>query len=159
MIDSKLNAPMNIATSKLSYDDFREIILKDYEAAVQSRYVSLLGRKEVLTGKAKFGIFGDGKEVAQIALAKVFEEGDWRSGYYRDQTLAFATGISSIYHFFSQLYANPSLEADTSSGTFFYCFDRFRRTLEESIATKKQFFGYFYHRWPDGTHTWVGTGF
>lgn len=115
MIDSKLNAPMNIATSKLSYDDFREIILKDYEAAVQSRYVSLLGRKEVLTGKAKFGIFGDGKEVAQIALAKVFEEGDWRSGYYRDQTLAFATGISSIYHFFSQLYANPSLEADTSS--------------------------------------------
>ena len=115
MIDSKLNAPMNIATSKLSYDDFREIILKDYEAAVQSRYVSLLGRKEVLTGKAKFGIFGDGKEVAQIALAKVFEKGDWRSGYYRDQTLAFATGISSIYHFFSQLYANPSLEADTSS--------------------------------------------
>lgn len=116
MIDSKLNAPMNIATSKLSYDDFREIILKDYEAAVQSRYVSLLGRKEVLTGKAKFGIFGDGKEVAQIALSKVFEDGDWRSGYYRDQTLAFATGISTIYHFFSQLYANPDLEADTSSG-------------------------------------------
>ena len=116
MIDSKLKAPKNIATSKLSYDDFKEIILKDYEAAVQSRYVSLLGRKEVLTGKAKFGIFGDGKEVAQIALSKVFQEGDWRSGYYRDQTLAFATGISTVYNFFSQLYANPSLEADISSG-------------------------------------------
>ena len=116
MIDSKLKSPMNIATSKLSYDDFKEIILKDYEAAVQSRYVSLLGRKEVLTGKAKFGIFGDGKEVAQIALAKVFEQGDWRSGYYRDQTLAFVSGISSVYNFFSQLYANPSLDADISSG-------------------------------------------
>ena len=115
MIDSKLNTPVDIAASKLSYDDFREIILKDYEAAVQSRYVSLLGRKEVLTGKAKFGIFGDGKEVAQIALAKVFKEGDWRSGYYRDQTLAFVSGISTPYHFFSQLYANPDLKADISS--------------------------------------------
>lgn len=116
MIDSKLSTPMSIAASKLSYDDFREIILKDYEAAVRSRYVSLLGRKEVLTGKAKFGIFGDGKEVAQIALSKVFEEGDWRSGYYRDQTWAFESGISTMYNFFSQLYANPSLEADISSG-------------------------------------------
>ncbi|MGN0002630.1 MAG: thiamine pyrophosphate-dependent enzyme [Sphingobacterium composti] len=116
MIDSKLNTPMDIAASKLSYEDFREIILKDYEAAVQSRYVSLLGRKEVLTGKAKFGIFGDGKEVAQIALSKVFFDGDWRSGYYRDQTWAFVSGISTIYNFFSQLYANPSLEADISSG-------------------------------------------
>ncbi|WP_160068347.1 alpha-ketoacid dehydrogenase subunit alpha/beta [Sphingobacterium bovisgrunnientis] len=115
MIDTKLNTPMDIAASKLSYDDFREIILKDYEAAVQSRYVSLLGRKEVLTGKAKFGIFGDGKEVAQIALAKVFKEGDWRSGYYRDQTLAFVSGISTPYHFFSQLYANPDIKADISS--------------------------------------------
>ncbi len=116
MIDSKLSTPMNVATSKLSYDDFREIILKDYEAAVQSRYVSLLGRKEVLTGKAKFGIFGDGKEVAQIALSKVFEDGDWRSGYYRDQTWAFVSGISTVYNFFSQLYAHPSLDADISSG-------------------------------------------
>src|SRR5690606_13943658 len=116
MIDSRLSAPMNSIPSKLSFDDFRAIVLKDYEAAVQSRNASLLGRKEVLTGKAKFGIFGDGKEVAQIALAKVFRKGDWRSGYYRDQTLAFQTGISSIYHFFSQLYAHPSLEADISSG-------------------------------------------
>lgn len=115
MIDTKLNTPMNNTSSKLSFDDFREIVLQDYEAAVQSRYVSLLGRKEVLTGKAKFGIFGDGKEVAQIALSKVFIEGDWRSGYYRDQTLAFASGISTIYNFFSQLYANPDINADTSS--------------------------------------------
>lgn len=116
MIDSNLKGPADLSTSKLSFDDFRQLILKDYEYAVQSRFVSLLGRKEVLTGKAKFGIFGDGKELAQIALAKVFENGDWRSGYYRDQTFAFVSGISTIYNFFSQLYANPTLEADTSSG-------------------------------------------
>lgn len=115
MTETNLKGQADLATSKLSFDDFRQIILKDYEYAVQSRFVSLLGRKEVLTGKAKFGIFGDGKEVAQIALAKVFENGDWRSGYYRDQTLAFVTGISSVYHFFSQLYAIPDVQADTSS--------------------------------------------
>ncbi|KGE13298.1 alpha-ketoacid dehydrogenase subunit alpha/beta [Sphingobacterium deserti] len=110
------NINRDFETSKISFNDFREIILNDYRLAVESRVVSLLGRKEVLTGKAKFGIFGDGKEIAQIALAKVFEEGDWRSGYYRDQTFAFASGISNIYHFFSQLYANPDLNADISSG-------------------------------------------
>lgn len=110
-----MNISADTASSRLSFDDFRSILLEDYKLAVESRMVSLLGRKEVLTGKAKFGIFGDGKELAQIALAKVFRKGDWRSGYYRDQTLAFATGISSIYHFFSQLYANPDIEADTSS--------------------------------------------
>lgn len=111
-----MNKNSDFESSKISFDDFREIILNDYRLAVESRFVSLLGRKEVLTGKAKFGIFGDGKEIAQIALAKVFQAGDWRSGYYRDQTFAFAIGISSIYHFFSQLYANPDLEADISSG-------------------------------------------
>lgn len=116
MIDTDLKESVDLSTSKLSFDDFRQIIREDYEFAVQSRIVSLIGRKEVLTGKAKFGIFGDGKEIAQIALAKVFEDGDWRSGYYRDQTFAFVTGISNIYSFFSQLYANPDLEADTSSG-------------------------------------------
>lgn len=116
MIDSNLKGPADLSSSKLSFDDFRQLILKDYEYAVQSRFVSLLGRKEVLTGKAKFGIFGDGKELAQLALAKVFEDGDWRSGYYRDQTFAFVSGISTIYSFFSQLYANPTVEADTSSG-------------------------------------------
>ena len=111
-----MNINSDFETSKISFDDFREIILNDYRLAVESRIASLSGRKEVLTGKAKFGVFGDGKEIAQIALAKVFKPGDWRSGYYRDQTLAFASGISNIYHFFSQLYANPSLEADISSG-------------------------------------------
>ncbi len=116
MMNTDLKVSVDLSNSKLSFDDFRQIIKKDYEFAVQSRIVSLLGRKEVLTGKAKFGIFGDGKELAQIALAKVFEPGDWRSGYYRDQTFAFVSGISTVYHFFSQLYANPDIEADTSSG-------------------------------------------
>ena len=114
---SELNTtrPVQMNSAQLSYEEFRQLLIDDYKLAVQSRYVSLLGRKEVLTGKAKFGIFGDGKELAQIALSKVFKPGDWRSGYYRDQTLAFALGISSIYHFFSQLYANPTIEADVSS--------------------------------------------
>ncbi|MBD1422725.1 alpha-ketoacid dehydrogenase subunit alpha/beta [Sphingobacterium chuzhouense] len=116
MSNITMNINSDFETSKISFDDFREIILKDYRLAVESRIASLSGRKEVLTGKAKFGVFGDGKEIAQIALAKVFQPGDWRSGYYRDQTFAFALGISSIYHFFSQLYANPDLEADISSG-------------------------------------------
>ncbi|MFD2893217.1 alpha-ketoacid dehydrogenase subunit alpha/beta [Sphingobacterium arenae] len=111
-----MNINSDFETSKISFDDFREIILNDYRLAVESRIASLSGRKEVLTGKAKFGVFGDGKEIAQIALAKVFQPGDWRSGYYRDQTFAFASGISNVYHFFSQLYANPNLEADISSG-------------------------------------------
>src|SRR5690606_4889102 len=101
---------------KLSFDDFKSLVLADYKLVVESRYVSVLGRKEVLTGKAKFGVFGDGKELAQIAMAKAFQLGDWRSGYYRDQTFMFATGIVSYYQFFSQLYAHPDLEADPSSG-------------------------------------------
>ncbi len=101
--------------AELSFNDFKDVLLTDYRIACESRQASLLGRKEVLTGKAKFGIFGDGKELAQIAMAKVFKEGDWRAGYYRDQTFAFATGITTIYQFFSQLYANTSIEADPSS--------------------------------------------
>jgi len=72
---------------KLSFDNFRNEVLKDYRFACVSREISLLGRKEVLTGKAKFGIFGDGKEVAQVAVAKFFKPGDFRSGYYRDHDL------------------------------------------------------------------------
>ena len=102
-------------TSELSFEDFKAIVLDDYRIAVESRQASLLGRKEVLTGKAKFGIFGDGKEVPQLAMAKAFKKGDWRSGYYRDQTFAFATGISTIKEFFAQLYANPEVEADPAS--------------------------------------------
>ena len=80
-----------------------------------SRETSLLGRKEVLTGKAKFGIFGDGKEVAQVAMAKFFQPGDFRSGYYRDQTFMFATGLATVEQFFAQLYADPDIENEPFS--------------------------------------------
>lgn len=104
-----------IDASELSFEDFKTIVINDYKIAYESRQASLLGRKEVLTGKAKFGIFGDGKELPQIAMAKAFKNGDWRSGYYRDQTFAFATGICTLKEFFAQLYANPSVEADPAS--------------------------------------------
>ena len=94
---------------QLSFDRFRNEVLQDYRIACISREASLLGRKEVLTGKAKFGIFGDGKEVAQIAMAKFFQPGDFRSGYYRDQTFMFATGLANVQQFFSQLYADPDV--------------------------------------------------
>ena len=100
---------------KLSFDKFREEVLKDYRSACESREASLLGRKEVLTGKAKFGIFGDGKEVPQVAMAKFFKPGDFYAGYYRDQTFAFATGAATIEEFFSQLYADPNPEHDPHS--------------------------------------------
>ena len=90
----------------LSFEAFRDSVLADYRIALTSREVSLLGRREVLTGKAKFGIFGDGKEVAQVAMAKFFQKGDFRSGYYRDQTLMFALGVANTEHYFSQLYAD-----------------------------------------------------
>jgi pyruvate/2-oxoglutarate/acetoin dehydrogenase E1 component/TPP-dependent pyruvate/acetoin dehydrogenase alpha subunit len=99
----------------LSKDEFKQEVLNDYRLANESRQASLMGRKEVLTGKAKFGIFGDGKEVAQIAMAKVFQNGDFRSGYYRDQTFMMACGLLTVQEFFAQLYAHPSLEADPSS--------------------------------------------
>jgi 2-oxoisovalerate dehydrogenase E1 component len=90
-------------------------VLNDYRVANESRQASLLGRKEVLTGKAKFGIFGDGKEIAQIAMSKVFRKGDFRSGYYRDQTFMFAIGESDMQAFFAQLYAHADLDAEPSS--------------------------------------------
>lgn len=105
-----------IDASELSFNDFKSIVINDYKIAFESRQASVLGRREVLTGKAKFGIFGDGKEVPQVAMAKAFKNGDWRSGYYRDQTFAFATGISTIKEFFAQLYANPADGADPFSG-------------------------------------------
>ncbi|MTI22382.1 transketolase [Fulvivirga sp. RKSG066] len=91
-------------------------ILNDYQLACESREASLLGRKEVFMGKAKFGIFGDGKEVAQIAMAKVFNEGDFRSGYYRDQTFMFAIGELTIQQYFAQLYAHTDVDAEPASG-------------------------------------------
>jgi pyruvate/2-oxoglutarate/acetoin dehydrogenase E1 component/TPP-dependent pyruvate/acetoin dehydrogenase alpha subunit len=90
-------------------------ILQDYRAAYQSRQTSLIGRREVLSGKAKFGIFGDGKELPQLAMAHVFQKGDFRSGYYRDQTFMFATGMSTIQEFFAQLYAHTDLQADPAT--------------------------------------------
>ncbi len=101
--------------SELSFEEFKAQVLNDYRLVTESREVSLLGRKEVLTGKAKFGIFGDGKELAQVALAKAVRNGDFRSGYYRDQTLMFATGVITMEQFFAQLYANPDVEAEPSS--------------------------------------------
>lgn len=93
----------------------KESVLRDYQCAVESRQASILGRKEVLTGKAKFGIFGDGKELPQLAMARVFQPGDWRSGYYRDQTFMFAIGESDIQKFFAQLYAHTDVQAEPSS--------------------------------------------
>jgi pyruvate/2-oxoglutarate/acetoin dehydrogenase E1 component/TPP-dependent pyruvate/acetoin dehydrogenase alpha subunit len=103
------------ANSRLSFDEFRQEVLHDYRLAIASREASLIGRREVLTGKAKFGIFGDGKELAQIAAAKCMQPGDIRSGYYRDQTLMFATGMSDIEKFFAQLYANPDVNEEPST--------------------------------------------
>ncbi len=100
---------------KLSFDTFRFEVLKDYKYACISRETSLLGRKEVLTGKAKFGIFGDGKEVPQIAMAKFFKPGDFRSGYYRDQTFMFASGLCTVQQFFAQLYADSDVTHDPFS--------------------------------------------
>ena len=94
----------------------RESIIEDYRVAFRSRQASLIGRKEVLTGKAKFGIFGDGKEVAQLAMARAFRKGDWRSGYYRDQTFILATGMGTLDEFFAQLYADPDVAHDPWSG-------------------------------------------
>ncbi|WP_185869770.1 alpha-ketoacid dehydrogenase subunit alpha/beta [Blattabacterium cuenoti] len=100
-----------------SFDSFRKIVLDDYKLARISRETSILGRKEVLNGRAKFGIFGDGKEIPQLAMAKVFKNGDYRSGYYRDQTFMMAIGALTVKSFFSQLYAHSDLEAEpVSSG-------------------------------------------
>lgn len=111
-------------------------ILEDYKLAVESRIVSVAGRKDVFMGKAKFGIFGDGKELAQIALAKVFREGDYRSGYYRDQTLLVAMGGINWQQFYAQMYAHANLEHDTQSGG---------RAMN----------GHFGNRWIDSEGDWL----
>lgn len=102
-------------SSEISFEDFREQILKDYEIAFLSRTVSLMGRKEVLTGKAKFGIFGDGKELPQLAMARSFKNGDFRSGYYRDQTFMMALGLLTPKQLFHALYATTDLEKEPMS--------------------------------------------
>ncbi len=105
----------DITSAQLVKEDFKKEVLKDYKIAVTSRECSLLGRREVLTGKAKFGIFGDGKELPQLAWARCFENGDFRSGYYRDQTFMMAIGALSIEEFFAGLYANTDLTQEPMS--------------------------------------------
>ncbi|MDK2979000.1 MAG: hypothetical protein PWP52_1714, partial [Bacteroidales bacterium] len=100
--------------SKTSWN--KQEVLNDYKLANVSRQISLLGRKEVLTGKAKFGIFGDGKEIAQIAMAKQFRDGDWRAGYYRDQTFMMAAGLFTAEEFFAQLYGETDIELNPGNG-------------------------------------------
>ncbi|MBN1453220.1 MAG: hypothetical protein JW963_19560 [Anaerolineales bacterium] len=119
-----------------------EEILKDYRLAYQSRQASLIGRREVLSGKAKFGIFGDGKEIAQLAMARAFRKGDWRSGYYRDQTWMFVLGTTSIQEFFAQLYAHADVEHDPATAG---------RSMNAHYATR-----YLYPdgRWKDQTQNY-----
>lgn len=105
----------NTNTAELTFEDFKIEVLSDYKIATISRECSLLGRREVLTGKAKFGIFGDGKEVPQLALAKAFKNGDFRSGYYRDQTFMMAIGELSIQQFFAGLYGHTDINFDPMS--------------------------------------------
>ncbi|AQY22739.1 alpha-ketoacid dehydrogenase subunit alpha/beta [Riemerella anatipestifer] len=104
-----------IESQKVSFEDFKNSILNDYKLGRVSREMSYLGRREVLTGKAKFGIFGDGKELPQLAMARVFRNGDFRSGYYRDQTFALAIQAVSVESFFAQLYADTSVEREPAS--------------------------------------------
>lgn len=106
----------NPASPDLDLNEFKAEVLLDYKKAMESREASLLGRKEVLTGKAKFGIFGDGKELAQIALARNFQDGDFRSGYYRDQTIMMAIGEVSLQEYYSQMYAHTDIEHEPQSG-------------------------------------------
>jgi 2-oxoisovalerate dehydrogenase E1 component len=107
--------PINTNNSKLTFEEFKTQVINDYKIAVESREASLLGRKEVLTGKAKFGIFGDGKEVPQLAMAKQFRNGDFRSGYYRDQTFMFATNNLTIQQWFAGLYGHTDAELEPMS--------------------------------------------
>ena len=105
----------NATEATLSLQELKEEVLRDYHLCVLSREASLIGRKEVLGGKAKFGIFGDGKELAQVCMAKQFRDGDWRSGYYRDMTFMFAIGQLTVQQWFAQLYAHADVNADPSS--------------------------------------------
>ena len=105
-----------MATKKKPLPLSNEKLISDYRLGYQSRQASVIGRREVLTGKAKFGIFGDGKELAQLALAHHFSKGDWRSGYYRDQTWMMALGLVTLEQFFAQLYADADEKIEPLSG-------------------------------------------
>ena len=115
-------AGMATDSDKLSFEKFRDEVFRDFRVACISREISLLGRKEVLSGKAKFGIFGDGKEIAQVAMAKFFRPGDFRSGYYRDQSFMLAAGLATTEEIFAQLYADPDpVREPFSSGRQMNC--------------------------------------
>ncbi|MDP1726275.1 MAG: thiamine pyrophosphate-dependent enzyme [Bacteroidota bacterium] len=116
---------------------YKAVILEDYRIVFQSRLASLLGRREVLTGKAKFGIFGDGKELPQIAMAKAFKKGDFRSGYYRDQTFMMASGLLNVQEFFAQLYAHSDVTAEPSSAGRMMNGHYGTRTLDEKGEWKE----------------------
>ena len=111
-----MQKPETANTQQLSFQDFKNEVLNDYRIARLSRECSLLGRREVLTGKAKFGIFGDGKEVPQLAMAKAFKNGDFRSGYYRDQTFMMAIEELTPLQFFSGLYGHANIDVEPMSG-------------------------------------------
>ena len=115
-MSAKQNKDNKTTLSKeISFEEFKNTVLNDYRIANESREASLMGRREVLTGKAKFGIFGDGKEIPQLAMAKVFKEGDFRSGYYRDQTFMFATENLTLQQWFAGLYAHTDADAEPMS--------------------------------------------
>jgi hypothetical protein len=103
-------------TSKINFDTYKERVLLDYRISFLSRSCSLLGRREVLTGKGSFGIFGDGKELPQIVMNHFFRKGDFRAGYYRDQTFLMAQGYLDVAQFFAAIYAHPSLEKNRCLG-------------------------------------------
>ncbi|MAZ54729.1 MAG: transketolase [Flavobacteriales bacterium] len=107
---------MKSDTQKLTFNDFKSSVLRDYKIACTSREMSLMGRREVLSGKGSFGIFGDGKELAQIALARCFKKGDFRSGYYRDQTIMLALNELTVEQFFAALYGHADIDAEPQSG-------------------------------------------
>jgi len=109
-------AKKNNDSQELTFNDFKSSVLRDFKIACESREISLMGRREVLSGKGSFGIFGDGKELAQIALARCFKKGDFRSGYYRDQTLMMALGELNINQFFAALYGHADVDAEPQSG-------------------------------------------
>jgi len=111
-----MNNNTNSKSAIIDFETFKKIVLEDYKILCTSREASLAGRKDVLSGKGKFGIFGDGKELVQIAMNKVFENGDWRSGYYRDQTITLASGMATLPQFFAQLYAHADIEFEPNSG-------------------------------------------
>ncbi len=151
--------------NSISFDQFKSQVLEDYRTAVTSRECSLLGRREVLTGKAKFGIFGDGKELPQLAMAKSFKNGDFRSGYYRDQTFMMAINELTPEQFFAGLYADTNINNEPMSGGRQMGGHFMTHSLDENgewknlDRAKKLKCRYFSYSRTNASSTWSGTGF